>query len=234
MNALFVIAKTSACDYGNRQHNYLIDAWLKNLMLATELLAGYNLFNNQPLHGLFEIKQRKWAVYFILLLCFNREHEMLIKTEGDRKKLISKVLDLKLDKGPYLVTAEKFKPDRSGAQNRLSYMWYAFIGKQTGEGKDYIRNYCKFTYGCEIVSADDSEFSRFYDNLINKYDYEDCVSAMQYIQVTSLMNVKQMADYLNHIDLYAVERGCQLPQPQDLMDEALGLTKERPVEQANT
>lgn len=149
---------------------------------------------------------------------------MLVRTEDDRKKLVAKVLELNLEKGPYLVSAERFKRDRSGAQNRLSHMWYAALGKATGEGKEYIRNYCKWTYGCPIVAAKDRHFASFYNHMINTYTYEQCVKAMQYTQVTSggLMDTGQMAEYLNHVDAYALERGYQLPQPQDLYYEAMG------------
>ena len=147
---------------------------------------------------------------------------MLVRTEDDRRELVKKVMDLNLDKGPYLIKAEKFKRDRSGAQNRLSHMWYAALGKMTGEGKEQIRNYCKWHYGMEILAETDKAFAGFYHHMVNTYTYEQCVKAMQWTQVTSLMNVKQMAEYLNHVDQYAIERGYQLPQPQDVYYEAMG------------
>ena len=160
---------------------------------------------------------------------------MLLKTEDDRKKLIANVLKIDLEKGPYIVKAEKYKPARSDAQRRLQHMWCTAIGKHTGEGKEYITNYCKWTFGCPIVAQGDRAFNSFHTHMIDTYTYEQCVKAMEYIAVTSkgMMNVKQNAEYLDHINAYALERGCQLPQPEDLYDEAMGLTKEKPVEQAD-
>ena len=153
---------------------------------------------------------------------------MFVKTEDDRKKLIEAVLKLDLEKGPWIITPSKFKRDRSAAQRRLQHMWYTALGKCTGEGKEHIANYCKWTYGCPIVAEKHKDFAEFYDHMINHYTYEQCVAAMEYTQVTSagLMDVAMNAQYLDHINAYAAERGCQLPQPEHVYYEAMGLGDE--------
>ena len=154
---------------------------------------------------------------------------MFVKTELDRKKLIASVLDLDLSKGPYMVDAKKYKKDRSAAQRRLQFLWYTALGKHTGEGKIYTANYCKWHFGCPIVAENDEQFNAFYCHMIDNYTYEQCVGAMEYVQVTSkgLMDTKQNAEYLNQIDAYGIERGIQLPQPIELYYEAMGLTGDK-------
>ncbi len=148
---------------------------------------------------------------------------MKISTETDRQRVIFKIQGINL-KQPWVVSAEPYKKDRSLAQNRLSFMWYSELGKHSGNGKEYERNYCKFTYGCEIVIEyeEGNTFNAFYEKLINNYTYEECLEAMEFIQVSSLMKVKAFYDYLTQIERYATEHGWRLTHPDDIYYEAMG------------
>ena len=145
---------------------------------------------------------------------------MLIRDNKDRDAFIEKAMQVDLSKGAWVFEAKKYKKDRSLAQNRLSFKWYSELGKHSGNGSKHERNYCKFTYGCEILARDDEQFAAFFENLINSYDYEACVDAMDFIQVTSLFNVKQFTEYLECIERYAGENGWILTHPVEY-DEAM-------------
>ena len=150
---------------------------------------------------------------------------MIVRTDKDRNEFIIKALSVDLTKKPWEFNAEPYKPNRSAAQRRLTYMWYAEIGKHTGNGKDYERNFCKWTYGCPILIANDNpkrNFTPFYEKLINTYTYEERIEAMAFVEVTSLFKVGENVEYLNHIDMYAQELGCKLTQPVSIYDEAMG------------
>lgn len=150
----------------------------------------------------------------------------IIRNNADREAFFSKARRVDLQKKPWLFTAEPYKPDRSLAQNRLSFKWYSELGKHSGNGKDYERNYCKWHYGCPILVEADDNFAQFYETLINKYEYEECCAAMEYVQVTSMpkFNMTRFTEYLNHVKLYGQEIGCQLTQPVDIYDLAMGET----------
>ncbi len=149
---------------------------------------------------------------------------MLIRTHQDILLAIRHILSIDLDKtAVWEVMGKPYKRNRSSAQNRLSHKWYAELGKHTGHGKEQERNYCKFTYGCPILIENDGtgEFTSFYEKLIDTYDYEQCTSAMGFIQITSLMKVKGFTDYLNMVEQYGIERGIMLSKP-DEYGEAMG------------
>lgn len=147
---------------------------------------------------------------------------MLIKTESDRQEFIKKAQKVDISK-PWIFSAEPYKPKRSVNQNSLLYKWLAEIGKQSGNGAEYERNFCKFTYGCMILVADSSEFAAFYSNLVDNLDYEQAIESMAFISLTSLFNVKQFTQYLNHIETYAAKQGYHLTKPDDLYNSAMGI-----------
>ena len=107
-----------------------------------------------------------------------------------------------LPDGNTLVIVKTDEMDRSAKQNALSHVWYGDIAKASGDGIEEERNFCKLVYGVPILlhgvgnkkAAD--EFMDFYRVAINPLCYEDKLKAMRYTPVTSLMSVKQFAEYL--------------------------------------
>ncbi len=106
---------------------------------------------------------------------------------------------------------------------------YAEWGKLSGEGNESIRNMCKLNYGIPILS-DDIEFNLFYAKSISPLTYEDKLKAMKYTPVSSLMKVKQFAEYLSTIYIEAALQGHILSQPEDLYMKALMLQEENKYE----
>ena len=64
---------------------------------------------------------------------------MIIRGRGDLLNFFRKALAIDLEKQPWEFTAEPYKQNASAAQRRLSFMWYAELGKCSGNGKDYER-----------------------------------------------------------------------------------------------
>ena len=156
---------------------------------------------------------------------------MIIRGHGDLLNFFRKALSIDLSKGAWEFKADKYKPKRSAEQNGLAFIWYAELGKHTGSGKDYERNFCKWTFGCPILVESDRKFSEFYESLINKYEYEQCIESMEYFEVTRLFNASQFTEYLKHIELYAAEQGYQLTKPVDKYHLAMGIEEEEKNEQ---
>lgn len=147
---------------------------------------------------------------------------MIIRNDRDRAAFIAKARAVDLSKHPWEFTASPWKPNRSLAQNRLSFMWYKQISDQCGEGEDEVRRTFKFVFGCPILVERDREFAEFYADLKAKFDYEQCVHSMEFVDVTKLFKVKEFARYLTRIEQFAAERGYQLTHPADLYLEAMG------------
>ena len=148
---------------------------------------------------------------------------MIIRTKADKTTVLAKIASINLGKQPWEVSAEPYKPNRSIAQNRLSFSYYNQLGKATGHGTQYDRNYCKYTFGCPILLADDTdgEFTKFYESIINTLGYEQLIDAMEFIEVTRLFGVGQFQDYLLQIEQFAFKNQYALLPDEDLRNEAI-------------
>jgi len=152
---------------------------------------------------------------------------MLITTEKDRQIFIKKAIEVDLLKKPWVFEAKPFKKDRNVAQNRLLYKWLNEIAMQSGNGFGHERGFYKFNYGCPILCRDDDDFNQVYMALVEIYNYEEMISIMStgVISVSSIMKIKQCAEYLTSIEQSAFERGFQLTHPDDYFYEAMGIEK---------
>lgn len=126
----------------------------------------------------------------------------------------------------YTLTIAQEDEGRSNKQNRLSFMWYQIRGGMTGHGKEYERNLCKLTYGVPILRLEEG-FNDFWLRAMSSLNYEQQLMAMEYIPVTSLMGMKQFAEYLTDIDEASAFQGIVLPHPEDLYWDALMKEAER-------
>lgn len=113
---------------------------------------------------------------------------------------------------------------RSLKQNRLAFAWYKFRGEATGHGKEYERAVCKLLYGIPIL-REDEKFNAFYTVAVDRLNYEQKMAAMEYVPVTSLMKVRQFAEYLTTVDNETASIGIVLPRPEDLYYDALMLDR---------
>lgn len=127
---------------------------------------------------------------------------------------------------PLLVQIGPDTESRSLKQNRLSFLWYKYLGKETGEGMQAQRAICKLRYGIPIL-REDMDFESFYQIALARLTYEDQIDAMEYVSVTRLMKVNQFAEYLNEIDRQSAAKGIVLPQPDELYWNALMKESER-------
>ena len=118
--------------------------------------------------------------------------------------------------------------DKSDKQNRLLHLWYPFLGNVMGLGVDEVTRYCKLHFGVPILRRDDREYCGAYNQAIIGLDYESKLKMMDIWPVTRkpFMKSKQMNEYLTAIDDFAArEHSCQLPHPEDLSWEALGVNR---------
>lgn len=104
--------------------------------------------------------------------------------------------------------------DRTRDQNALQWLWATEAANQLGDRTAAeIQREWKLRHGVPILREDSAEFRETYDRLIKPLPYEHKVSAMQFIEVTSEMKVRQMVRYLDAVQRECLEQGLKLTDP---------------------
>lgn len=136
-----------------------------------------------------------------------------VKNEADLKLL---TIYLEQRKRPFTVEVTDGR-DRSAEQNRLSQKWYTEIAEQTGEDREDVRARCKLECGVPILRRDKPDFKRVYNRTLLHLTYEEKVEFIRYteMQVTSLLNVGQMTEYLDAVFKRHAAQGFALTIPED-------------------
>lgn len=112
------------------------------------------------------------------------------------------------------VTAKDGAP-RSLDQNAISHAWYAQLADELREFDDLgWKCFCKLHFGVPILRAEDAEFRAFYDAGLKGLSYEQKISAMKFVPVTSLMTKAQLSKYLEAMQADFVGRGVVLEFPE--------------------
>lgn len=105
---------------------------------------------------------------------------------------------------------------RSVSANALSHQWYKDVALQTSDTPHEVRAFCKLHYGVPILLAESEKFAERYNHAIRvTLTYEQKLSVMDLLDVTSLMSKDQMNRYLNTMQQEYANRGVILETPQD-------------------
>lgn len=136
---------------------------------------------------------------------------------GNEKSLNEKIATLDPTK-KHKITIKPFTQTRSELQNALSFAWYAELANNLKEDTaSGYRCFCKLHFGIGIMRADDEEFRKVYDTVIKKLSYEEKLKIMAILPVTSLMNTKQLTEYLDLMKAHYYEKnGYDLKYPDEL------------------
>lgn len=115
------------------------------------------------------------------------------------------------------ITIKPFTQTRSELQNALSHAWYSELSlnlkEETATG---YKSFCKLHFGVAIMRATDEEFRTVYDLAIKGLSYEKKLEIMKILPVTSLMNTKQLNEYLEAMkDYFYTQCGYDLKFPAD-------------------
>lgn len=133
-----------------------------------------------------------------------------IRTEIERMTLVREISTLKLPFGA------EIEPDaRSLDQNALSHRWYGQIAKAGEYDTVGARRFCKLHFGVPIMRAGETKlcenFRAGWDSLIKtRMTYPEKLGLMDWWPVTSLMDWKQMREFLTAIQTHFVEKGLIL------------------------
>lgn len=105
--------------------------------------------------------------------------------------------------------------DRSLDFNAISHVWYEQIARELRED-DALgwKSFCKLNFGVPIMRAEDDEFREFYDSSIKQsLSYEQKLTAMKYLPVSSLMTNTQFKAYCDEMQRYFMTLGVRLEFP---------------------
>ena len=126
----------------------------------------------------------------------------IIRTDRQKANAAAAVATVAIsDQKPYSVKIQPYSEKRRSAQNRLSYMWYSEIAKQGGEyTDDEIRQISKLRYGIPILLLDE-DFAAYWEKVAPLFPtYEQKLNELvPRTPVTSIMDVKQMSQYLSDV-----------------------------------
>jgi len=117
----------------------------------------------------------------------------------------------------HLVKVKPYTEQRTDLQNRLSHGWYGELAEGIKE-HDAIgyKCFCKLHFGVPIMRAEDDEFREVYDSAIKGLSYEKKIEIMKILPVTSLMNTKQLSQYLESVkEYFQTNYGFELKFPND-------------------
>jgi hypothetical protein len=135
---------------------------------------------------------------------------------GNKASLFKKI-DLLDTTKRWLVTIKEFTELRTDLQNRLSHAWYYELEKELKENTATgYKCFCKLHFGVPILRTEDDDFRSVYDKAIKSLSYEQKIEIMKILPVTSLMNTKQLSEYLEAMKAhYLQNNGYELKFPND-------------------
>ena len=94
---------------------------------------------------------------------------------------------------------------RSGAQNKLLWMWNKIIGDEIGHNKDDMHD-------------------KLVRKLLGEVEYTDFDGNITTRAIeTKTLKVAEMKDYLEEVDRFVGEDGIVLPRPEDLWWKSMGI-----------
>lgn len=104
--------------------------------------------------------------------------------------------------------------DRSGQQNALQWLWATEAAQQRGDvTAAEVQREWKLIHGVPILREDNADFRDTYDRSIKPLTYPQKLKAMDLIEVTSIMKVRQMVRFLDAIGQECAESGIKLTDP---------------------
>ena len=113
---------------------------------------------------------------------------------------------------------------RTLSQNSLSHEWYGIVSSET---KEYtpgeVKRLCKYHVGIPILRAipiderteEVQKICEFCETTLDHVPYETKIEMMEYLPVTSLMNTKQLSEYLIGVQFNYARREIILYFPDD-------------------
>lgn len=115
----------------------------------------------------------------------------------------------------YVKISAKAGKARSLDQNAISHKWYQQLAREMREDDELgWKCYCKLHLGVPILRAENEDFREAYDATIKGMAYEQKLSVMRILPVTSLMTTPQFSKYLEAMREDFSRHGVALEFPE--------------------
>lgn len=104
---------------------------------------------------------------------------------------------------------------RTNPQNRTIHMWYEVASKELGDSSTAVRAECKLIHGVPILRRDNPIFKADYDQDFRPLPYEVKLRIFETLDpaITSLMQSKQLKEYMDEMVKRYAQMGITLPDP---------------------
>lgn len=118
---------------------------------------------------------------------------------------------------------------RTVSQNSLSHLWYYQVSEET---KDYtpgeVKALCKFNVGLPILRGvpveergkEVAELCEYCDKYLDYKPYEEKIANFHFLPCTSLMDTKQLGQYLTEVQMNYAKRNIILYFPDEWEEES--------------
>lgn len=104
---------------------------------------------------------------------------------------------------------------RSLSKNALAHVWFKEIASQTGCTENEAKAQCKLEFGVPLLRTEDAKFNAWCERVLDGLSYQARLAAMRYFPVSSIMDEKQMHEYLQRISVAYAQRGIILTTMRD-------------------
>lgn len=135
--------------------------------------------------------------------------ELLINSATSLGIAINEITEIFKDK-KYL-SVKLYAGKRTIDQNSLTYVFYKAVSDQKGDMTELeVRRHCKFFYGLPILKRN-SGYAAFLERLGTlSMSHEEKLESMDYLDVTSIMSVTELREYLDTMVLEWAKQGILL------------------------
>lgn len=141
---------------------------------------------------------------------------LTVNSQESLSKLIGELRVLYTNTRYFQVSVTTGK-SRTLSQNAIAHAWYGQVATEEREyTPGHIKRLCKYHFGLPILRAEvdlhgksteqAQKIGTFCDNILYGLAYEERIEAMEFFPVTSLMRVKQLSEYLEHIQHHYASR----------------------------
>ena len=137
---------------------------------------------------------------------------VILRTPADVKRAQAIVARSQVaPESPLEVIIRPYQRTRSQEQNRLLWKWYGIVEAETGQDVESLHMEMKRRFLVPILRRDDLEFNEMVESVIElrKSGHHEAADRMRNIilqmQTTTSLKVKQMTEYLEHIERFAGE-----------------------------
>lgn len=120
----------------------------------------------------------------------------------------------KINKTVTIQVTEGDRKHRSMSQNNLSHKWYRDIARFLGDvTPEEVKIECKRKFGLPILRATSQSFNEACESSIDGLGHEALKKLLEYFDVTSLMSVSEMSEYLEDVYHFYNFQGASLEWP---------------------